>query len=522
MRIQAAYTLARRSLILLLAICLLSLASLSKGAAQAAVPQPMSILLIYDSLAKGTPSEGNVEALQRLLAAFKVKVVLTDFDSYEPGTLSRYNGVIAVRSAPDLQMANKDYEQDMARYQGEYLHIGNHIPGQLQRKLSLKTAVAPEAVMRLQAGSLIEPSVKVTHLLYMTHYEGRAYGSLSSQSLGINSPYAVLQGGSGFIPYFQQGNLSEFALAYVLKDWLQIKEKGHQYLLIQEVYPFSDLARLTELADRLYTSGVPFAVSVRPVFSNTDYPAMQRYLQALEYVQTRNGSILVQVPVVAEAISQGADVLKQNMAGFIDVLAEHGIAPLGVVGEMYWSYDKMYAAQGMGFFDSSVLLPNRQVLYSQQMNTSMSFASSAYSLDMDKLQQLEQKEEAPALLPMDTALTVNFPENEAAQEQLLQQLKDSWLVFDDYKQADHQVKTSSHTSASQNGTLQIDGQAVDLTGSTGRVTEDYAYTQKAVQSFSGLFRVQNYILVVIIATALVVFTLFLIIGYRLYKRKYYK
>ena len=41
-----------------------------------------SVLVVYDSLGRGTKDEGNVEALKRLLAAFRVEVTIESIDSY--------------------------------------------------------------------------------------------------------------------------------------------------------------------------------------------------------------------------------------------------------------------------------------------------------------------------------------------------------------------------------------------------------------------------------------------------------
>lgn len=158
------------------------------------------------------------------------------------------------------------------------------------------------------------------------------------------------KGNDTYAPYFEQGNISTLGMAYVLKDWLHITAAAPKmYLAIKEIYPFSDLRLLAETGERLYQLGIPFLASVRPVFSNTDYPAMQRYLVAMKSVQSSNGSILVNAPVVMPTISSGDHTLKGKMNDFINLLAENGLGPLGVGAEMHWSYDKEYSEAGMSF-----------------------------------------------------------------------------------------------------------------------------------------------------------------------------
>lgn len=88
---------------------------------------------------------------------------------------------------------------------------------------------------------------------------------------------------------------------------------------------------------------------MRPVFSNTDFPAMQRYLEALKVVQSKNGSILINAPVVMPSINSNDHTLGDKMSGFINLLAENGIAPLGMGADLYWTYDKEYSSAGMKF-----------------------------------------------------------------------------------------------------------------------------------------------------------------------------
>jgi len=55
--------------LLLVAVLLLPLLALPPRAMAESAPKPERVLVVYDSLALGTPRQGNVESLERLLAA---------------------------------------------------------------------------------------------------------------------------------------------------------------------------------------------------------------------------------------------------------------------------------------------------------------------------------------------------------------------------------------------------------------------------------------------------------------------
>ncbi|MRN54073.1 hypothetical protein [Paenibacillus monticola] len=511
-----------QSILLLLIVAVLLLpASLVHSAA---APQ-QQVLLLFDSLAIGTAREGNVNELQRQLASLNAKVTLVSLDQYERGAMAPYSNVITVINAPDLAIANKSYLGDLERYKGQYLHIGYSPPASLKKALQLTTGVMYGASADLQIGEFQETGLQVQDMPYIAASKAvQAYGTVSFRDRSLQVPYAVSSGKYTYVPYLVQGNASILAIANVLKDWLHPNVSPQTYLVLKEIYPFSDLELLEKTADELYQDGIPFIASVRPVFSNTDFPAMQRYLEALKIVQSRNGSILVNAPVIMPSINSSDHTLQEKMNGFINLLINNRIAPLGIGADSYWSYDKEYANAGMGFFDSAVLFQDdKQVLYMEQTNTSKTFASSLYSLPLDFLQSVQHKaSKAMPAFPLNTAITVDFPQDEAELENMLHSLEQYWIPFADYKQGAHRVVTDTSTISSLQGVISINGQELNIDYTPETVNDDFQYTQEQKKSFTKLFNVQNQFFIVVIIISLLLFGGLLIIGNRMYRKKYMK
>lgn len=481
-----------------------------------------SVLLVYDSLAIGTENEGNVEALQRLLASFGVKLTVQSQGDYQSETMFRYEKVIGLVNEPELPEASRAYANDLEVYQGNFLYIGGNAPAKVKDKLSLKLQISGQESVRLSIGPFMEQAIQVKQIAYIAEAKGKPYGSVVSVSKEEPSPYGIIRDGIAYIPFFEKGNLSEIAISYLLKDWLGITEPSANYLVFKEIYPFSDLELLVKLADKLYDAGIPFMASVRPVLSNTDYPAMKRYLEALKYVQSRNGTILINAPAVASTISELDRDLRSQMENFIDVLADYGIAPLGMGAELYWSYDSYYVEKAMSLFDSALLFPNEKLMYKSRTNTSQPFASSVYSLGPDDLEVYEYKEKLIKPLPMDTAVTFPFFDNEAELNEEVQKLIDGWITFADFKAGEHTVKTTKNSIASRNGILQINGQSLSIVSERTSIDSDYIYEPEQAVSFEKWFAVQNKLFIGIILIAIAVFAVLFFLGSRMYRRKYYK
>lgn len=508
----------RRIQLLLLCLLLMLLASLTQAAEQ----QPVHVLVIYDSLAMETTKEGNVAVLQRLLAAYGVKVTLVQLDEYKQDSMLSYTKVITVINAVDLVPDNPAYLHDLQQFTGAYLHIGANPPAIVRNELKVETAIAINETIHIAAADYAQANIPVDHMPYVTQAGSSTFGSISLKSRSMQSPYSVYDNRYTYVPYLQKGNASELALASVLKQWLAIPKAGQTYLVLKDIYPFSDLDLLEEMADRLYKAGVPFVLSVRPVFSNTEFPAMKRYAEALKYAQSRNGSIIVNAPVVMETASRSEVALKDKMEGFIHVLVDNGIAPLAIGAESYWSYDKKYADEGMSFFQSAVLFADEKPIYMDRTNTSKPFSSVLYTVDPVFLQQLDTISKAMPAFPMDTAVTMPFFENKTQLEEGLKRIEQSWISFADYKGSLHEVRTSAYTIASQHGAVTINGETINLDYAPKMVSADYEYAQKQQQSFKRLFSIQNQIFVVLIIMSLLIFGVFIVIGNQLYKRKYLK
>lgn len=522
---RKSFSITRAAMLIVLAFAL-ACASVTPGPAAAESAPPAAagrVLLLYDSLALSTARQGNVETLERLLAAYGVRVVAMAFDRYAAGTLKSYSRVVVVRNAPDLS-ANDTLASELTAYDGDYLQIGGQtLPDRVRTRLGLKLTPAPPEMIRIEAGDYGQAlsTVADLDLIAGTSADAKRYGTLTSMSDGRRMPYAVAAGGYAYASCLSAGGLTELALAYVLKDWLHAAGDFGAYVLIKEVYPFSDLALLKTLADKLYDAGVPFVISVKPVFYNTSYPAMQRYLQAMQYVQSRNGSIIVDAPAVAATSTAGDGSLRGKMSGFIELLADNGIAPLGMGAGLSWAYDQIYASEGMSFFDSVFLGPDPQGQQVQPGGTSAAFAFSPYVMPFAQLQDFERRSVAPRIpLPLNLALSFDLFRDAASMEDAVDAIAHSWLPFSDLKSGAHAVRTDRLTVQSSGGSLLIDGKPLDI-GKQGReVDEDYAYTAAARTSFTKLFGVQNRILIVIIGVSLAVFGLFFFIGYRRYRRKF--
>jgi uncharacterized protein YdaL len=119
-------------------------------------------------------------------------------------------------------------------------------------------------------------------------------------------------------------------------------------------------------------------------------------------------------------------------------------------------------------------------------------------------------------------VTYSFPDTLGGVKAMIAEVKSSWITFADYKNLNHEVKTGTNTVSSRNGTITVNGRTVNLNYSGSMVNQNYQYVQQTETSFRKLFQVQNTFFMVVIAFSLVFFGGLLLVGRRLYRRKFMK
>ncbi len=220
-----------------------------------------------------------------------------------------------------------------------------------------------------------------THLI--TQYTGTAVGELVFPLRG-SFPYGVIQASAAYVPNFVADELQPLALGLIVRQLLGSSEQGRLFLLIDDVYPFSDLGMLCHMADKLYARGYPFTVSAMPVYENLSYPAYLRYTQVLRYVQSRGGAVVMHDPIVRSAESEVENI-----------------------------EDRLHRARE-AFEQQGIVLANGIV--------------SPYPLSLNAFSNLSSTADTFGPLPMDVEVILPLAKTPGEFDQTLQLISDKWVM----------------------------------------------------------------------------------------------
>lgn len=103
----------------------------------------------------------------------------------------------------------------------------------------------------------------------------------------------------------------------------------NKYLIIDKVYPYDNLNLLIEKADYLYEQGIPFLVSAMEVYGNLEFDAMKRYTEALRYCQSRGGTIILGDPYVYDNYILEEELI-QKLSVNLDAFIKYKVYPIGL------------------------------------------------------------------------------------------------------------------------------------------------------------------------------------------------
>ncbi len=153
----------------------------------------------------------------------------------------------------------------------------------------------------------------------------KTYGSITLAN-GEVFPFGVIGTDTAYVPWYPNGGLGIVMLGGLMRQFFgeSVGQDGRMYVLIDEIYPFSDLDMLVKTAYTFHNNGIPFIVRIMPVYDNLSYPAFNRYTQVLLYVQSLGGSIVLHDPIVQENESL-RESLSDKMQRLQEALRSAGI-----------------------------------------------------------------------------------------------------------------------------------------------------------------------------------------------------
>lgn len=232
---------------------------------------------------------------------------------------------------------------------------------------------------------------KKEQLFYMGRTgEGQFFGQLDIAP-GKKVPYSMVNGDYGYASYAESGDLSSIALAAAFREFFQEPQRpGKFYVMIDEIYPFTDKKMLSQMGADLHENGIPFLLHVMPVYENLAYPEFGRWADRILGLQLKGGAAVM-----------------------------HGAVDTG------WTDAEEEGLESKMLFAESALEHRGVNLYPMEQMP--------VKIGMDFLENVEGETRNFAALPVDTVLVLPVYGTKEEWQKNLDILSDKWLTVSDYR-----------------------------------------------------------------------------------------
>lgn len=323
------------------------------------------------------------------------------------------------------------------------------------------------------------------------------------------------------VTYNQKSDILKAILTQEIALWMwPYKGLPHsyaQYLVFDEVYPFTDPDKLMKIADLMKKNNIPYVMSVMPVYENIKFLSMKRFCEALTYMQANGGTVILHYPIIQNDEITIADIQKKiNTA--LSAYTGYGVYPIALEAPSNWMYDDI-GKEIMRRFRTIVLKK------SEESGWTTNVVSNEVYSDGHKII-------APALTSGDNCASLIKFHSSAVYLDVNDDMEDLTRKIEDMKKSEISVNSMWALSQAvytdkialvyENSILKLQGNVVKLQYKPFEYDEQSNYKKNGLANLEEIMAQNNRVLLMGICISIMIFILFILIArYRNHKKFFY-
>ncbi len=315
----------------------------------------------------------------------------------------------------------------------------------------------------------------------------------------------------------------EAAISKELAQWKwPYKGEPHiyaQYMLIDQVYPYQDPNKLLDVVNLLVNQKEPFVISVMPIYTNGDYPAMQHFCEVLRYAQANGGTVIMHAPI-NQMVPFKKDTMLEYMTLSLQNYMKQGVYPMALQVPKNWMFSSD-TVEVMSHFRTIVTTDETdlQIEADKNLHTNMVYKdghqwiSPAISID-DYGISYTRVASTTVPLNLEDSMDVIEAKIKACQQSAVP-LKSLWDI-------EHSFWTSEDIMNYKNHIILVNNKRVENYFEKTDYVENYRYNRNILKRFSKDLASENKKLVVAVCIVAVLFSGFILIARHNNKKKYFE
>ena len=479
------------------------------------------ILLLYSKNISGDQVK-DVASIADTLTYFGYNVSYSSIEN-SIGQLNKFSNII-IYSVNEKE--NNDFIDELCNSNSQVMIIGGKIIQQINDKMNL--SITCQSIENYSYNITYNFSnkneVKISgNTQNATLLKGNFdYTSGSLTARNINGFYCTRIGRfTHIVTYDQKSDILKAMLTQEIALWMwPYKGLPHsyaQYVVFDEVYPFTDPGKLLEIADFMKNNNIPYAISVMPIYDNINFLSMKRFCEALTYIQANGGAVILHNPIIQGDKISTEDIQKKiNVA--ISAYTSYGVYPIAFEAPSNWMY-KDIGKEIMRRFRTIVLYPT------EESGWTTNEISNGIYLDGHKIiaPALSMGNDSASLVKFhSTALYLDVNDGIDEISGKIESIKGSEISVNSLWALGQAVYTDNKALVYENSILTLQGKIVKLEYVPFKYDEKSNLKKSGITNMTEIIAQNNRFLLLGIVVAIIIFITFIFIArYRNRKKFFY-
>lgn len=448
-------------------------------------------LIVYENEKTFSSNENKVNHLNELLYVFNEDVEKINIEDYKKGYINNFDSVFVINIKNDI--LSKDFLYDISIYNKNIYWIGNKIENILEpnKKYSMSYRGKSKninAVFYKNKKTLLKSKNEFNILSTYKDTE-----ILSTMGDGYNEyPYIIKEKN---LYYISQWNLGEnFIFEDSLNDFFEVENNKNNkiFIKINNVNPNTDIKKLSEISDYLYSQSVPFLISLTPTYTeskNKNIKTMDlnlEFINVLQKMQKQGGVVVLNGYSNFKYEKQNIEYefwdvkndrpitddiksyIKDRVLSGLRICIEHNIYPLafeapsGAIDNKGYTEVKKYFSTSIGYFQNNndnyftSSFPykiNKSDLFNIFLPENLGVLNNEDELSAERIKENLNKLSVVRGYSAGLSILPNIKINNL--NEIIQYIKDNNIEFIDLRSDSNYVKIEDISIKSKNGNIDL-------------------------------------------------------------------
>ncbi|WP_052951966.1 DUF2334 domain-containing protein [Paraclostridium benzoelyticum] len=269
------------------------------GIGFANIEKKENALIIYENQKTFSYKENTINHLNELLYRFNKSVDSVYINDYKKGSLKQYDSIFVINIENEIN--DRDLLEDLSNYEHGIYWIGNGIEDFLSYSdkydLIYEKKINSINELNYKGNKLTISSSDYFNVVNTRRQNSKILATMKDSYKEY--PYVINNKNLYFISNYKIDQ--SFIFEDTLNDFYNIKnfEKGKVFVRIEDVHLFRDKDNLKEIADYLYSEGIPFMVALIPAYVDSKTGKINtikddpEFIKTIKYMQDRGGSVVL-------------------------------------------------------------------------------------------------------------------------------------------------------------------------------------------------------------------------------------